>query len=58
MRKIDSKKQNENLKKLENIFKEITKSANIIAKNLKIINSYKNLNNYSNTSEPPLELLD
>ena len=58
MRKIDSKKQNENLKKLENIFQEITKSANIIAKNLKIINSYKNLNNYSNTSEPPLELLD
>ncbi len=54
MRKIDYKKQNENLKELEDIFKEITESANIITKNLKIINSYRTLN----PSEPPLELLD
>ncbi len=60
MRKNDSKKQNkrEFLEKLLMVFHDINKNTQSIKKSLEIINIYRDLNNCSDTFEPPFVLLD
>ncbi len=60
MRKNNSKKQNkrEILEKLLMIFHDINKNTQLIKKSLEILNFYRDLNNYSDTFEPPFVLLD